>query len=437
MNTSYRVCILSLMSLALCSATFAHDESRVNCPSKVLVEWNEQILAVAAAEDGLLTLKGVRTAAMMHLAVHDSINSIRRHYAHYAFRGDGTGADPVATAAHAAFEIAVSQYPKQRPRFERLLRPWDASARDEDARRRSAELGLAAAREILAMRDGDGWDREAEYRWHPMGPGVYAEFPEHSATPNGFVFGAGWASVKPFALRRPDQFRVPPPPAISSNAYVIAYDEVRELGRFKSRTRTADQTHQALWWKDFAESSHNRLARALVNDRDTDLWTAARMFALLNISIFDGYIASFDSKFAYNHWRPYTAIRWADRDGNRRTVAEPDWTNTHQHTYAFPSYPSAHGTVCAAGMSVLADTFGARQRFTMVTREVNAAGPFSPLITLRPATRSFESFGDAAMECALSRVYLGIHFRYDSLAGNSLGATVGRYAVERLLESIQ
>lgn len=208
------------------------------------------------------------------------------------------------------------------------------------------------------------------------------------------------------------------------------------MGRFKSRSRTADQTHLALWWKDFAESSHNRLARALVAERGTDLWTAARMFALLNMSILDGYIASFDSKFAHNHWRPYTAIRRADHDGNPRTIAEPEWNNTHQHTYAFPSYPSAHGTVCAAGMTVLADTFGTQRRFTMMTRQVNAAGPFSPMVKLRPPTRRFDSFDAAALECAVSRVYLGIHFRYDSIAGNALGRNVGRHAVDRYLQSM-
>ena len=159
------------------------------------------------------------------------------------------------------------------------------------------------------------------------------------------------------------------------------------------------------------------------------------MFALLNASIFDGYVASFDSKFEYNHWRPYTAIRWAAHDGNRRTAAEIEWTNTHRHTYAFPSYPSAHGTVCAAGMTVLADTFGSDRAFEMTTRAVNSSGPMSPLMKMRPATREFENFAAAASECAVSRVYLGIHFRYDSTAGTALGNDVGRYAVDNFLTS--
>jgi hypothetical protein len=194
------------------------------------------------------------------------------------------------------------------------------------------------------------WNGEAKYQWHPMGPGAYAEFAEHSGTPQGFIFGAGWASARPMALTSPSQFRVPPPPAIDSDEYMLAWSEVKELGRHESRVRTADQTHQALWWKDFAENSHNRLARQIVADdagHDAiDLWAAARMFALLNMSILDGYIASFDSKFAYNHWRPYTAIRWAANDDNPRTQPDPEWNNTHRHiSVSFLSFGTWNG-VC-------------------------------------------------------------------------------------------
>ncbi len=218
-----------------------------------------------------------------------------------------------------------------------------------------------------------------------MGPGVYASSREHSGTPDGFVFGAGWAKAMPFLLERPDQFRSPPPPAIDSEEYTRAFREVKEVGRFESTTRTADQTHLALWWKDFVEKSHNRLARQLVDD-GLDLWRATRMFALLNMSVYDAYVNVFDNKFLYNHWRPYTAIRWASNDGNPATAAEADWTNTHRHTYAFPSYPSAHGTASAAAMEVLADSFGEDCGFTMLTAEVDSMGPLSPKIEMDPPT---------------------------------------------------
>ena len=400
--------------------------------SELLVSWNARLLATAEAEDRFLTLKGVRTAAMMHLAVHDALNAIDPRFGAYAYEGEARGADPVAAASQAAFVIANDQYPAQRDVWDALRARGMSAARDRQAREAGIALGEAAAQAVLAKRAGDRWDNTATYTFHPMAPGVYAEFAEHSGTPQGFVFGAGWATVEPFALKSSSQFRSPPPPAINSAEYTRAFDEVRSVGRFESRTRTADQTHLAFWWKDFAENSHNRLARQLVLEEQPDLWTAARLFALLNVAIMDAYIGVFDNKFFYNHWRPYTAIRWADHDGNPRTQAEPDWNNTHRHTYAFPSYPSAHGTACAAAMTVMADTFGDDRWFRMSTPQVDAAGPLSEKIAMKPATRSFDSFSAAARECAWSRVYLGIHFRYDSVEGIRLGNRIGHYVVGTL-----
>ena len=237
--------------------------------------------------------------------------------------------------------------------------------------------------------------------------------------------------------RAPISFVCGPPPAINSAQYVAAFEEVKEVGSFASRTRTADQAHLAMWWKEFAEASHNRLARNLVTLDRLELRRAARLFALLNMGIFDGYVSVFDSKFFYNHWRPYTAIHWADKDGNPATELDAKWDNLHRHTYAFPSYPSAHGTVCSAAMTVMADAFGERRKFTMETPEVDKAGPMSGKVRMEPRTRSFESFAQAATECALSRVYLGIHFRYDSVVGDELGRRVGGYAVEKYLVPVR
>lgn len=401
----------------------------VDSHSGVLSSWNELVLTTAEEEDGFLTLKGLRTAAMLHLAAHDALNAIEPRYETWAPVPQDAGGDPIAAVAQAAYHVAIDQYPDQQSAFEAELRRWLETVDGGPERGLGVSTGEAAAERILALRDGDGWNNEAEYRWHPMGPGVYAEFAEHSGTPEGFVFGAGWATARPFALDAPDHFVSPPPPDVTSEAYATAYDEVRWLGAYESPTRTPDQTHIAMWWKEFVESSHNRLARELAADDELDLWDAARMFALLETSIYDGYVSVFHNKFLYNHWRPYTAIRWAAHDGNPDTEPDPDWTNTHRHTYAFPTYPSAHGTVCAAAMTVLASVFGEDRPFTMTIPEVDAAGPFSEKVSMDPAARDFENFSVAAHECALSRVYLGIHFRYDSLEGERLGRRIGEYVV--------
>ncbi len=406
--------------------------------SGLLRSWNEKIMAWAVEEDGLLTLKGVRTEALMHLAVHDALNAIHPLYTSYAFEKHVPEAHPLAAAAQAAYDIALSQFPDREAELKAELHHWLSMVDDETSLNAGVSLGKEAASYILDTRAQDHWDGEADYTWHPMAPGVYAEFNEHSGTPEGFVFGAGWAAAEPFLLSGQGQFRAPPPPEINSDAYTEAFNEVKEVGQFESQVRTADQAHLAMWWKDFVENSHNRLARELVVKEHLNLWQAARLFALLNMTIYDAYVNVFENKFHYNHWRPYTAIRWAEHDGNPDTMADPDWNNLHKHTYAFPSYPSAHGTASTAAMTVLARTLGTGDAyaFTMTTKEVDQAGPFSGKIAMDPPTRTFDSFSQAGMEAAMSRVYLGIHFRYDSEEGYQLGARIGDYASTNFLKPI-
>ena len=421
--------LFGLVVILLClPCTNAHAAD-----ATLATEWNETALGIAEAEDGFMTLKGLRTVTMMHIAMHDALSVINGRYDTYALEASEPDADPIAAATEAAFAIAANQYPDQRQVLVAIRDRWLSDLPPGARVRNGQEIGNAAANAILARRKDDGWDGEAEYRWHPMAPGVYAEFQEHSGTPQGFIFGAGWAKARGFALERPDQFRAPPPPEISSDDYANAFNEVKAIGRFQSMSRTPDQTHIALWWKDFAENSHNRLARDLIGKEDLNLQEAVRLLALVNMAIFDGYVSSFENKFYYNHWRPYTAIRWAANDGNPDTEPEETWTNTHRHTYAFPSYPSAHGTACAAAMTAFEKVFGDNYAFTMRIPMVDIAGPFSGKIEMHPPTRGFESFSEAAMQCGLSRVYLGIHFRYDSVEGVHLGETVGRNVVDKHL----
>ena len=400
--------------------------------------WNALVLATAQAEDKFLTLKGLRTATMMHVAMHDALNAIEPKYAHYTYKGEGKGADPMAAIAQAAYEVASSQFtkPEQKQKLDAELSKWLGMAKDEAAKTKGVEIGKAAAMAILKKRESDGWNTQVEYKWHPMAPGVYAEFNEHSGTPKGFIFGAAWAKAMPFALEKPGQFRAPPPPDIKSAEYTKAYDEVKEVGWDKSTTRTKDQTHLANWWKDFCENSINRLGRHITTKEKLGFPETVRFFALINISLYDAYVSIFENKFHYNHWRPYTAIRWAKNDENPDTKPDPKWDNTHHHTYAFPSYPSAHGTACAAMFSVYESYFGENYKFTMTTKEVNKGGPFSPMMAMDPPTRSFNSFDEAAMECAMSRVYLGIHFRYDSVEGNKFGKKVGEYVLSNYLKPL-
>jgi len=166
--------------------------------AEILSEWNRQVLEFAEAEDGLLTLKGVRTLAMMHISMHDALSAIERRNLPYIYDVSAPDADPLAATVQAAFTVVSDQYPD--------------------------------------------------------------------------LFGAGWATVRPFALTSPDQFRSPLPPDIASARYTEAFNEVKAVGRYESNSRSADQTHLAFWWKDFAENSHNRLARELVAKERGSTW---------------------------------------------------------------------------------------------------------------------------------------------------------------------
>ena len=416
----------------------SHSIDKINIEdykADIIISWNQKILEIAVAEDGLLTLKGVRTASMMHIAIHDALNTIVQKYSSYSYVGEIRKANPLAAVVYAAYGVAVSQYPDKQKEFENELKKWLANLKDDVGIKSGKILGESSATSILEKRSKDNWNGEAEYTWHPMAPGVYVEFNEHSGTPEGFVFGAGWAKAEPFMLPSQDYFRSPPPPQINSGEYTRAFNEVKDLGGFESKSRTQDQTHLAMWWKDFVENSHNRLARHLVEKEKLNLWEAARLFALMNMAVFDAYVSVFDNKFFYNHWRPYTAIRWVSNDGNPDTEPDTTWNNLHKHTYAFPSYPSAHGCVSAAAMTVLSNALGAGDQydFTMITEEVDKAGPFSGKIKMTPPSRSFKSFSEAGMEAAMSRVYLGIHFRYDSEDGYELGKKIGEYANQYFL----
>jgi len=406
--------------------------------SELLNSWNANVLDMAIEEDNLFTLKGARTLAMMNVAIHDALNAVHAKYTTYAYKGNASGSDPIAASAQAAYEIALSQYPNKQMELTQELEHWLSRVYDSTSKRQGIQLGKASAKSILKMRDNDTWNEESEYTWHPMAPGVYAEFNEHSETPEGFIFGAGWSKAKTFMLKSSDHFRSPPPPAIQSADYTKAFNEVKEVGATISDTRTKDQAHYAMWWKEFVEISLNRLAGELVIKEKLNLWEAARSIALLNMAIYDAYVCVFDNKFFYNHWRPYTAIRWAANDENPDTEPDLNWNTLHKHTYPFPSYPSAHGTGSGAGMTVLANTlgFGDDYTFTMTVPEVDSAGPMSPKMKMDPENRTFNSFSEAALEGAMSRLYLGIHFRYDSEEGNKLGTQIGNYAHQNFLRPL-
>ena len=394
-----------------------HDIPDTSNDGALVVSWNQLAYELAFAEDEFQTFKGVRAFSMMHIAIHDALNAVTRTYRQYAYKGRAQSADPVAAAARAAYDVLLSQYPGAQDKLDEEIATWLDRVPHGPGMRRGLEVGAESAAAILALRDGDGFDIEGTYAFE-SGPGAYQTTPPW----NGFVLQPGFRFATPFGLGTGDQFRPPPPPALDSRAYATAFTEVMEQGHADSDSRTPDQTGYAVWWMEFTEGSMNRLARNLVTEHHMRLADAARLFALLNMSMFDTYVATWDSKFSANHWRPYTAIRAAADDGNPNTEPDATWEPL-RITPPFPEYVSTHSAVCSSSFEILRRAFGRHTAFTMDT---TTAPPDMP-------SRSFASFRDAAAECADSRVKLGWHFRYATDAGLDLGRNVAKFIAKHHL----
>lgn len=394
-----------------------HRSGRELPDAGAAVSWNELAYRIAVGEDQFLTFKGHRTFSMLHLAMHDALNTIVPLYERYGYFGERMPGDPEAAAAQAAYEVLLSQYPDKKAELDAELAVWLDAVPEGGRKTRGIALGKASAAAILRRREGDRWDFQGSYEFKD-GPGQYRTTPPW----DGFVAQPGFRYAKPFALRAPERLRPPPPPPLWSKAYGTVFNEVKSYGAMNSKRRTQDQTGYAVWWMEFAEGSVNRLARQLVIDRRTDLWRATRLFAHLNMALYDGYIVVWDSKYKYNHWRPSTATREAAHDGNAGTKPDRDWLPMRD-TPPFPEYVSAHAAGCAGSLGVLKETWGDRVRLSMTT---TTAPPGMP-------ARSFRSFTAAAQECADSRVMLGWHFRYATDAGLRVGRSVAEYVMEHHL----
>lgn len=384
----------------------------------VVVGWSQKAYDVAFAEDQFRTFKGHRAFAMMHLSMHDALNAIVPVYRQYASVPADPLAHPVAAAAQAARDVLVSQYAGAQADLDAELDRWLDPIPNGLRKTRGIALGRRSATAILTLREGDGYDFQGTYAFG-TDPGDYQTTPPW----NGFVAQPGFRFAKPFGLQAPDQLRPAPPPPLEGAAYAAAFNEVKDHGRVDSTVRTPEQTAYAIWWMEFAEGSVNRLARKLVTERHTRLWRAARLFALMNMGLFDTYVAVWDSKFEHSHWRPYTAVRQAGSDGNPATAPDPQWESLRPAP-PFPEYVSAHAAACAGTFATLARAFGNHTHFTM---DSTTAPPGMP-------TRTFGSFTAAANECADSRVRIGFHFRYATHEGLKLGRSLAQYLAEHHLE---
>ena len=384
-----------------------------------VIDWNRILLSIVNTPGAQpANIQPTRNFAILHAAIYDAVNSIdRRGQAYLIDVRAPRHASDVAAADAAAHTALIGLYPTQQTILDADYAAELATVPDGAAKDQGIRVGRQVATDLLAIRAADGSNDPAP-AFVPGGhPGDYQPTPPNFPAP---VF-TNWGRVSPFVLEHGNQFRPGPPPGLTSHAYAAAFNEVHRLGSATSTTRTQAQTEIGTFWNAPIQNLWNQIAQTVAVAHHSDLPTTARLFAALNLSLADSTIALYDAKYTYQLWRPVTAIRLADTDGNPQTVADSTWLPLPENTAADPSYPGAHSTISAAAAVVLGHFYGDRQRFSV-------SSPALPGVI-----RSFTSFTAAANEAGLSRIYAGQHFRFDHITGLTLGHHVARFVLRNAL----
>jgi hypothetical protein len=389
----------------------------------VVLQWNRVLMeTVSTPGQHPATIMPVRSYAIMHAAMFDAVNSIDRSYTPYQTEVPAIrGASITAAAAQAAHDVLAALYPTRRAVFDAELAQSLTGVMNFRVGQ-GIMVGQTVAQRILAARSSDGWNMTSPAYTLPPTPGNWQPTPPANSAATFTHYG----TVTPFALTSGEQFMPPPPPSITSAEYARDLNEVKELGSATSTTRTADQTLVARLWANVGTPTNflfvwNNVARTVSTDRGLSTVQKARLFALTNIALHDSLQSSFASKFEYGLWRPVTAIRRADEDGNAATTPDVNWTSLIG-TPPYPSYAGNMASLSASQATVLALFFG-RDDIRFDHTWEGAGG----------ATRSYQGFAAMADEAARSRVYGGIHFAFDNAAGQTIGRSVGIHIYQNFM----
>ena len=414
-------------SLLLCLLLVVPRVAAAQSATEVVIEWN-RILQVAAATPGALppTIFFTRPYAVAQIAVFDALNSIDHNYKEYVVRVDGTGASREVAAAQAAHDVMVNMFPAQSAVFDAALALTLARASGE-ALTKGVRVGTEVARVVLESRADDGWNHPAQTYILPQLPGYWQPAPPQN-TPAALVH---YQDVVPFALANRLQFLPEAPPPMASQLYADDLNEVKRLGSVTSTVRTAEQTQTARRWASVGYSTSApgvwyNVGRDLARARSMSGVDTARIFALLAITQHDALQTSFSGKFFYGLWRPVTAIRGAEQDGNAATSADPEWVSLIT-TPPYPTYPGNMACIGASSSALFTRLWG-RDNIPFTATWVG--------IGQDDVTRNYNGFRELADEEARSRIYAGIHFTFDHTASFGACTSVAEYIEANYLRAI-
>jgi Vanadium chloroperoxidase N-terminal domain len=431
--------------------------------SDAVLDWNAILLqanandfdpAVVTSPDQAGPARTSRAFGIVHAAIFDAVNSIDQSYTPYLSAVSAPhGASIEAAVAQAAHDTMVSLYPQQKPMFDGALAVALADIPPGRARQGCA-VGRAVAANILAARANDGSADPMPYTPIPL-PGYHRADPLH---PTQGYLSPGWGGVTPFVLRDASQFM--PPDFVGTDpdsrlawlegqGYAEAFAEVKAYGAKFSTVRTADQTNIGIAWSYDGSPRlgtpprlYNQIVRTIAIQSGNTMVENARLFGLVNLAMADAGVAAWDGKYIYAFWRPIVGIRLADQDQNPLTVADPHWKplgaqadngSGTNFTPPFPSYVSGHATFGTAMFQVLRRFYGTDDiSFSFQSDEFNGVTSNGGVVRPR-RVRWYRNLEQAEVENLLSRIYLGVHWRFDQIQGNTLGRKVGNYVFDNVL----
>jgi hypothetical protein len=407
---NYRLCRGSLAVVMITAAPSAF--------ANVITDWDDKALVAVspmASLGGTNPYMAQRMMAMVHAAMFDTVNSIERRYQPYLVQ---LPADPTtskeAAAAAAAAKVLATIDTKTAGEMKGALASYLASIADGPAKSDGVKLGEAVAAKVLEARLNDGCDAPDAYRPRTT-PGVYV--------PTAITISSMWPNMKPFALASQSQFRPGPPVELESKQWAADYNELKDYGGQVSAKRAAQQTETARFWLVGPPAAYHPFVRQLVTAKQMSVVDSARFMALVAIGINDAIIAVLDAKYHYNFWRPITAIRNGDIDGNPATDREATWqpiANTPMH----PEYPCSHciqsGTVAGIVKAVL----GSED-----IPDIAMTSPTAPGVMHR-----FTNMRAYSEEVANARIWAGFHYRFSTRVGTDMGYQIGEYVVKSVMQ---
>jgi PAP2 superfamily len=402
-----RACKLGMAVAALALFAFgAANQVRAD----VIVDWNDKACAIVGKIGQ--GAPGHRLMAIVEVSVYEAVNSIEGRYTPYLAKVAAPAGASVDAAVAAANRTALSELvPAEKAAIEAAYQSALAAIPEGAAKADGIAVGEKAALSILARAKQDGANAPDTYQPYTT-PGVYV--------PTVIPAVHNWTKRTPWILARADQFRPGPPPDLKSETWAKDYNEVKMLGGKNSTQRTAEQTEIARYWEETRPLLYHPLVRAVASLPGRTVSQNARLFAAASMAADDALIAVFDAKYAYNFWRPVTAIRNGQMSGNSATATEAGWTpfiNTPMH----PEYPCAHCVLSGSIGAVLLAELGSTPVPKLSSSSPSADGK----------VREWKSVGDFMEEVKMARIYDGVHYRNSGNVGTELGMKVGNLVVAK------